>query len=100
MNRQPKSFWLSLKGCAALGLIGAASYFLLVEHRQHLFEWLPFLIILACPLMHLFLHRGHGHDGHGRHGGEDRNEESVQAAYRRGLEDGKRETSHSHHHYH
>lgn len=25
-------------------------------------EWglLPFLLLMACPLMHLFMHRGHG----------------------------------------
>jgi hypothetical protein len=22
---------------------------------------LPFLVVLACPLMHLFMHHGHGH---------------------------------------
>ncbi|WP_198371137.1 DUF2933 domain-containing protein [Roseomonas rosulenta] len=22
----------------------------------------PYLILLACPLMHLLLHRGHGHE--------------------------------------
>jgi len=26
---------------------------------------LPFLFLLACPLMHMFMHRGHG--GHGGH---------------------------------
>jgi hypothetical protein len=45
-------------GAAALG-------YLIVEHRPHLFGWLPYLIILACPLMHLFMHRGHhGHHEH------------------------------------
>lgn len=67
MSHQSKSFWRSPKGLAALGLIGAASYFLLVEHRQHLFEWLPFLILALCPLMHFFMHGGHGHARH-RHG--------------------------------
>jgi len=61
------SFWLSGKGLAAIGLIGFASYFLLMEHRQHLFEFLPYLILLLCPLMHLFMHGGHGH----RQGGSD-----------------------------
>ena len=55
------SFWLSSKGLAAISLIGFASYFLLMEHRQHLFEYLPYLILLLCPLMHLFMHGGHGH---------------------------------------
>lgn len=27
-----------------------------------------YLILLACPLMHFFMHRGHGH-GHGGHHG-------------------------------
>ena len=37
-----------------------ALFYLLAEHRAHLFGALPFLIILACPLMHLFMHPGHG----------------------------------------
>lgn len=61
MTKQPGTFWSRPPGWAAMGLIGAVSYFLLVEHRQHLFEFLPFLILLACPLMHVFMHRGHGH---------------------------------------
>lgn len=48
---------------------------LAVEHRAHLLGWLPLLILLACPLMHLFMHGSHG--GHGKHGpdaggGEDK----------------------------
>lgn len=27
--------------------------------------YIPYLILLLCPLMHVFLHRGHGHEGHG-----------------------------------
>lgn len=43
-------------------LIGG--FFIVAEHRAHLFEWLPFLLLLACPLLHLF----HGHGDHGGHG--------------------------------
>lgn len=29
------------------------------------------LLVLACPLMMVFMHRGgHGHGGHGSHGGQ------------------------------
>ncbi len=44
---------------------------LAIEHRAHLLGFLPWLILLACPLMHLFMHHGHGHGGgdHGQHGG-------------------------------
>ena len=42
----------------ALGLIAN-------EHRVHVLGILPWLLILACPLMHLFMHHGHGgHSGH------------------------------------
>ena len=61
MSKHPISFWWSSKGLAALGLIGAASYFLLIEHREHVLPFLPYLILLACPLMHLLMHGGHGH---------------------------------------
>ena len=41
-----------------------AAYFLITEHKAHVIQYLPFLLLLACPLMHLF----HGHGGHGGHG--------------------------------
>lgn len=41
-----------------------AAFYLLSEHRAHLLGTLPFLLLLACPLMHLFMHGGHGHGGH------------------------------------
>lgn len=43
-----------------LGFLLIAGFFLFTEHRAHLFGILPFLLILACPVMHLF-HHGHGH---------------------------------------
>nr|WP_304487396.1 DUF2933 domain-containing protein [Chitinibacter sp. GC72] len=47
-------------------VIGAvAAYFLLTEHLAHVISALPFLLLLACPLMHIFMHHGHG--GHGHH---------------------------------
>lgn len=45
---------------------GAALLFLLIDHWAHIFGILPYLLILACPLMHLLMHRGHGGHGKGR----------------------------------
>lgn len=45
-------------------LVAVLGFFLFTEHRAHLFGVLPFLIVLLCPLMHLFMHRGH--NGHAR----------------------------------
>ncbi|GAB4336700.1 MAG: hypothetical protein Kow0089_07300 [Desulfobulbaceae bacterium] len=46
-------------------LAAVAAFFLWTEHRAHLLGILPYLVLLLCPLMHFFMHRGHG-DGHGR----------------------------------
>ena len=46
--------------CAFLAILG---FFLLTEHRAHLFGALPYVFLLACPLLHLLLHGRHG--GHG-----------------------------------
>ncbi len=39
-----------------------ALFFLWEEHRAHILGALPYALFLLCPLLHLFMHRGH--DGH------------------------------------
>nr|WP_084151216.1 MULTISPECIES: DUF2933 domain-containing protein [Azohydromonas] len=48
-------------------LIGG--FYLLREHWGHVAGLWPYLLLLGCPLMHLFGHGGHGHGGHGHHQG-------------------------------
>lgn len=43
-----------------VGFAAIAAFFLFTEHRAHVLGALPFLLLLACPLMHLFHHGGHG----------------------------------------
>ncbi|MGE5453403.1 MAG: DUF2933 domain-containing protein [Acidobacteriota bacterium] len=63
------SFWKSPPGIA-LAMVGViAGFFVLREHWAHVVGNLSYLLLLACPLMHLFGH-GHGH-GHGHHHGDD-----------------------------
>jgi Protein of unknown function (DUF2933) len=58
-------FWRSRYGLGLVVFGAVAAYFLLSEHRAHFFGALPFLLLLACPLMHVFMHHGHGgHDHH------------------------------------
>ena len=38
-----------------------AIVYLLTRHADHALQYLPVLVILACPLMHIFMHRGHRH---------------------------------------
>jgi hypothetical protein len=56
-----------------------AAFFLFTEHRAHLAGWIPYwpyLLLLACPFMHLFMHGGHGHR-HGSHGSSAESNEST-----------------------
>jgi hypothetical protein len=59
-------FWRSKAGLVAIGFLLIGGSVLLFEHRLHVLGYLPFVLLLACPLLHLFLHRGHGHGGHQR----------------------------------
>jgi hypothetical protein len=76
--QQPRAggFWRSRAGLACLVFIGVAAFYLLTEHTAHVFGFLPYALFLACPLMHIFMHGGHGggdeHAGHHPEGQEDR----------------------------
>jgi len=54
---------LRFSNLVLIGFLAIVGFFLFTEHRAHLFGILPWLLLLACPLMHLF----HGHGGHGGH---------------------------------
>jgi len=58
-------FWTSraFLVCAAFLIIGGI--LLWTEHLAHALGYLPYLLSLACPLMHMFMHGSHG--GHGGH---------------------------------
>ena len=60
----PPSFWRTRYGIGLLVIGAVAAYFLLTEHAAHLAGLLPFAFVLVCPLMHLFMHHGHGHGSH------------------------------------
>ena len=65
------------QGFLAFGVIAAV--LLLAEHRAHVLPYLPWLLLAACPVMHMFMH-------HGRHG-----DHAKHASPKRGPEDGNHE---------
>ena len=69
-NHKPEhrgSFLTSRAGLVLIAFLAIAGYFLWTEHRGHVVTFLPWLLLLACPLLHVFMHGGHGgHGGHGR----------------------------------
>jgi hypothetical protein len=59
-DEQPDSRWK----WSLAGFLAVAAFFLWTEHRAHLLGILPYLLVLACPLMHIFHHAGHGRGAH------------------------------------
>lgn len=62
------AWWRTPTGVTVLGFALVVAFFVLREHWGHVLGFAPYLLLLACPLMHLFMHRGHGH----HHGGAPR----------------------------
>lgn len=61
----PSGFLSSRAGLVLVGFLIIAGALLFTEHRAHVLGLIIWLPLLACPLMHLFMHHGHG--GHGDH---------------------------------
>ena len=86
-NKQ--SFWATLPGCLTLIFIAVIGYSLVRDHSSHLVQWLPFSIILLCPFMHFFMHRGHGHSDHS---GSTQSPEDYKKGYADALRDQQQDT--------
>lgn len=52
-----KDTWLCRAG--KWGAISTMAYFLIAEHRAHVVQFLPYALLLACPLMRISMHHGH-----------------------------------------
>jgi hypothetical protein len=64
--------WGTRNKLALIGFLAIAAYFLWTEHKAHVVQFLPYFLLLLCPLLHLFHggHGGHGEDDHQDHSGE------------------------------
>lgn len=60
-----------------VAFLAIAGFYLITEHKAHAFGLLPFLILLACPLLHVFMHGGHG--GHGDNSSTGTHDQGNQA---------------------
>ncbi len=70
----------SLVKFAFLGALLVGGYFWFNGHQQHILGALPYLFLLACPLMHLFGHGGHGgHSEQSKSPAIDRSRDSTSA---------------------
>jgi DUF2933 family protein len=65
------SFWTSRAFLVCAAFLIIVGILLWTEHLAHALGYLPYLLILACPLMHVFMHGGHGgHYHHQRNDGD------------------------------
>lgn len=64
-------FWRTPAGIAFTVFATVAALYLLFEHWLHLLGALPWLLLLLCPVMHVFLHKGHHGPGGGQGGAND-----------------------------
>jgi len=64
-----ESWLLSRTGLVTLGALAIMGFLIYTGHSAHLLGFLPYLLILACPLMHIFMHGGH--HGHHHHVNDD-----------------------------
>jgi hypothetical protein len=60
-----RSFLLTPAGLVMIAFLAIGGVYLWIEHRAHLLGALVWLPLLACPLMHLFMHHGHNHSAKG-----------------------------------
>ena len=60
-----RGWLLSPTGFVLVAFLAIAAFYLVTEHTAHFFGFLPYALLLLCPLLHLFMHGGHG--GHGDH---------------------------------
>ena len=70
MNERTGSWWRNRSNLALVAFLGIGGYFLWTEHQAHVIAALPWVLIVGCLVMHLFMHGGHGHGGSG-HGDND-----------------------------
>lgn len=81
LEHQPQGSFLSSRaGLVMIGFLMIAGMLLFTEHRAHVLGILIWLPLLACPLMHMFMHHGHGgHSGHSDNAGLARQDRARNA---------------------
>ena len=63
-----------------IGLLIIAGLYLLIDHGQHIAPYFPFVFLLGCLVMHLFMHGGRGgHRDGGSSEGNDADEHTHHA---------------------
>lgn len=80
LNHSSIESWIkSRTGIVTLAVIAILGFLIYSGHSAHLLGFLPYLLLFACPLMHLFMHGKHGGHRHSltdKTNGADRGDQS------------------------
>ncbi len=61
MNNEARSpWWRQPTKLPFAVFLAIGAYFVWTEHRVHIIEYLPWLLVLVCVGMHFFMHGGRG----------------------------------------
>nr|WP_157091857.1 DUF2933 domain-containing protein [Methylobacterium nodulans] len=62
LNLNPNASTRYSDGLLVILALAALGIYLFMAHTGHVLSALPYLLLLACLLMHLFMHHGPRHD--------------------------------------
>ncbi|HKQ29805.1 MAG TPA: DUF2933 domain-containing protein [Burkholderiales bacterium] len=62
-DNQKPPLWRTPMGLALISLVVVVAFYLINEHWAHVLGVWPYLVLVLCPLLHLFGHGGPGKGG-------------------------------------
>lgn len=96
-SHQHNNSWLfSRTGIATIGALAVLGFLVYTGHSAHLLGFLPYLFILACPLMHVFMHGGHHNHHSADNGGKAESHSHDDHHDHHSVDDSEKAASHSH----
>lgn len=70
-----KGWLFSPTGLVTVCVLAILGFLVYEGHGAHLLGYAPYLLILACPLIHIFMH--HGHRNHHHHNNKESSSEGA-----------------------
>lgn len=76
-NSSNQSWLTSRTGLVTIVAVSILGFLIYQGHGAHLLGYAPYLLILSCPLMHIFMHGGHHEHHHDE--GEQKDSQTVKS---------------------
>lgn len=77
-NNSSKNWLMSRTGLVTIGVLAILGFLIYEGHGAHLLGFAPYLLLLACPLMHIFMHGGHQHHHHEEENNSEETDKNTQ----------------------